>query len=147
MLMKIKTWRRGRLMVVAASVSIAVFIGMNASQGDAKDGDAKDKEESKVEQMMLAAHKGKKDVRDAPLEIVQDEVKKESPDWDLLAKNTKPLAELGAEIKDNKGYTSRPGPYIAAVKALGDATQKKDVAGARTAVAGLMKSCAGCHKW
>ena len=131
----------GSQLVVAISLSAAALIAMQASSGDAKP-----TEESVVEKMMQAAHKGKKNLRDAPLEIVQDEVKKDSPDWALLATNTKPLAELGAAIKDNQSYTSRPGPYIAAVKALSVATEKKDVAGARTAVAGLMRSCAGCHK-
>lgn len=131
----------GQLLVVAAGATAAFLFGMQASSGDAKD-----KEESKVERMMQAAHKGKKDVRDAPLEIVQDEVEKDRPDWDLLAANIKPLAALSLEIKDDVNYRSRPGPYVAAVKALTAATEKKDIAGARTAVAGLMKSCAGCHR-
>ena len=142
---EIKRRFAGQAVVIAVSVAATLLIAVQTSKGDGKD--KKDKEESKVEKMMHAAHKGKEDVRDAPLEIVQDEVAKDSPDWALLAKSTKPLAALGAEIKDNVNYTSRPGPYIAAVKALGEATDKKDVDAARLAVAGLMKSCAGCHKW
>ena len=132
----------GAYLVVAITLSVALLIGVQASSGDAKP-----TEESVVEKMMQAAHKGKKNERDAPLEIVQDEVKKDTPDWDRLVANAKPLAELGAAIKDNRSYTSNPAPYIAAVQALTAAAEKKDVAAARTAVAGLMTSCAGCHKW
>ncbi len=133
-------------MVVVGSLLAAMVVAVFATSGESKGGDSKEKEESKVEKMMKAAHKGEKDLRDAPLEIVQDEVKKDKPDWDLLAKNTKPLAELAGMIKDKRNYTSDPRPYIAAVKALTVATNAKDVGQARAAVKGLMNSCAKCHK-
>jgi len=131
----------GTHIVVVGSLLAALVVAVFATSGDSKE-----KEESKIEKMMKATHKGEKDVRDAPLEIVQDEVKKDNPDWELLAKNTKPLAELAGMIKDKRNYTSDPRPYIAAVKALTAATNAKDVEQARAAVKGLMNSCAKCHK-
>ncbi len=128
-------------LIFTLSIATAILIGFQVSSVDAKD----DKE-SEVEIMMHAAHKGKKGVRDAPLELLQDEVKKDAPNWKILATNVKPLAKIGAAIKDNRTYTSNPAPYIAAVKALTVAAEKEDVAGARAAVDGLMKSCAGCHR-
>ena len=95
-----------------------------------------------VKKLMQAAHKGK----DAPLTLIRAEVKKESPDWKLIASKTAPLVKLSGEIKDNVSYTSRPGPYVAGVKALKAATAKEDTAKARLAVDALMKSCAGCHR-
>jgi len=133
----------GAHIVVIGSLLAAILVTVLVTTSDSKEKD----EESKVEKMMKAAHKGEKDVRDAPLEIVQDEVKKDNPDWDLLAKNTKPLAELGSMIKDKRNYISDPRPYIAAVNALTVATNDKDVQQAREAVKGLMNSCAKCHKW
>ena len=128
--------------VVVGSLLAAIVVAVFATSGNSEE-----KEESKIEKMMKATHKGEKDVRDAPLEIVQDEVKKDSPDWALLAKNTKPLVELAGMIKDKRDYKSDPRPYIAAVKALTAATNDKDVEKARAAVSGLMNSCASCHKW
>jgi hypothetical protein len=98
--------------------------------------------EPDVKKMMQRAHKGKT----SPLAIVQDEVKRDMPNWILLEKNTKPLTELAGAIKDNETYTSRPGPYVAAIKLLSSATEKKDLEQARRAVAALDKSCAGCHR-
>ena len=132
----------GTHVVVVGSLLAAIVIAAFATKGDGKEDKG-----SKVEKMMIEAHKGKEGVRDAPLEIVHDEVKKDNPDWTLLAKNTEPLAKLGSMIKDNRTYTSDPGPYIAAVKALQAATKDKDLKQARAAVGGLMNSCARCHKW
>lgn len=135
--------QRSRLMqfVLLATLSAGIFVGVRASAVDAKD-----KKEGEVKKMMQLAHKGEKGLRDAPLEIVQDETKKDEPDWALLKKNIQPLAELGAAIKDDVSYTSNPGPYIAAVKALSVAVEKHNGKDARAAVQGLMESCAGCHR-
>ena len=131
----------GTQLAILGSLLVAIALLVVSSPGVSKE-----PEESEVEQKMRAAHKGEKDKRDAPLELIQDEVKRDNPDWALLAKNTKPLAELSLLIKDNVNYTSQPGPYIASVKALAVATEAKDLTKARAAVAGLMKSCAGCHR-
>lgn len=130
----------GRLAIVAAGVAAVMLLELQVVSGNPKKDD-----KEKVKKMMQAAHKGEKDVRDAPLEIVQDEVAKDAPNWEVLVANTKPLAELAAAIKDNESYTSRPGPYVDAVKALSAANEKKNVEEARASVGKLMKSCAGCH--
>ena len=127
-----------RVLAIVAMITVTVTLSW-AVRGDA----AKDKEkEDPVQKMMEAAHKGEK----SPLSIVKAQVALDRPDWELLATNTRPLAELAAVIKDNQTYTSRPGPYVAAVKALTTAAAQQDVALARDAVVGLDRSCAGCHR-
>lgn len=131
----------GRFAIMSAGVAAVMLLGLHATSANPKE-----EEKAKVKKMMQAAHKGEKDKRDAPLEIVQDEVAKDAPNWEVLVANTRPLAELAAAIKDNETYTSMPGPYVDAVKALSAANEKKSLEEARASVANLMKSCAGCHR-
>jgi hypothetical protein len=129
---------KSRIVTIVALAAITLSLSW-AVPGDA----AKEKkEEDPVKKMMQAAHKGE----NSPLSIVKAQVALDTPNWELLATNTLPLAELAAAIKDNRTYTSNPGPYVAAVKALAAAAEQQNLAGARQAVVGLNRSCAGCHR-
>ncbi len=133
------------------SFAIAVAVVVTAvciSLSPAKDADAKKKPKKKpatVKSLMLAAHKTTKS-RKAPLLIVQTELKRKTPNWTLLATNTKPLSKLAEAIKDVRfGYKGHPGPYVKHVKALALAAKTHDLPKARIALAGIQKSCAACH--
>lgn len=127
-----------KIAIPLACLLTAMVVFISASRADKEEASV----EPNVKKLMQAAHKGKT----SPLAIVTAQAKLDSPDWLLLEKNSQPLAELAAAIKDNQSYTSQPKPYVDAVKLLMAATKEKDVDKARDAVAGLTKSCAGCHR-
>lgn len=129
--------KRKILFAVACLASLTVFAGITTFA----EKKAKPKELS-VKELMQKAHKGK----DSPLVVVKTQVKLDQPDWALVLKNTKPLSELAGKIKDNRTYTSHPGPYVKAVKQLAAAAKEKNHAKAKLAITGLNKSCAGCHR-
>ncbi len=91
--------------------------------------------------MMKDAHHGAK----SPHARTAAELKKDSPDWDEIAKDVKAFAAMGDAFKRVQlGYTS-PAKYNAATTALGKAAADKDKKAATEAFTGLTKSCTACH--
>jgi hypothetical protein len=101
-----------------------------------------------VEAMMKKVHAGK----DAPLARTRAELKKDAPNWEVLAKDAKAFTEMGGLMRRAypMTYTARS-PYWYAVEyaergeALVKAAKGNDRPAATAAFAGLSKSCSACH--
>jgi cytochrome c556 len=92
-----------------------------------------------LQDMMTKLHKGEK----SPLARTAAEVKKDSPDWEQLAKDAKGFAGMGAAL-DEIGHYGRS-DYIAGATALVKAVGQKDKEASGKAFASLSKSCSACH--
>lgn len=130
-------------------VPLASCIGLGLALADDGAGKPESKKPPTVKALMHAAHEGVgegPDKRPSPLAVVKAELEKAAPDWKLVAKNTVPLRRLADAIKDKEfGYRAPGSSYAKPVGALVAATRERDLERARTAFAGLSKSCAGCH--
>jgi cytochrome c556 len=95
-----------------------------------------------VGKLMKAAHGGDK----SPHARVTAELKKDAPEWAQLAKDAKAFTEMGAALKDARGYSyASPAKYVESAAALSKAAGDKDRPAAVAAFAALNKSCAACH--
>jgi cytochrome c556 len=126
-------------------LAITLF-GMAVLITNALSADEPKKEESKlakkdIGKMMADIHRGEK----SSYSRVNAELKKDSPDWDVIAKETKSFAEMSAAFKKAPlGYTS-PAKYISSAESLAKAASEKDKKAADTAFVGLTNSCNSCH--
>ena len=131
-----------RLSLLAA---VAVVFAVGALFADEPKKDDKTPKRSteevlkQLQEMMTKHHKGEK----APLARTAAEVKKESPDWEQLAKDAKGFVEMGKAL-DESGHYGRA-RYIEGALALAKAVEKKDKDASVKAFATLSKSCSACH--
>jgi hypothetical protein len=93
-----------------------------------------------VAKMMKETHRGEK----APYTRTAAELKKDTPDWDQIAKDAKAFTEMGAALKSAGLYTSKE-QYVNSSAALVKATGDKDKKAANEAFTGLTMSCGSCH--
>jgi cytochrome c556 len=93
-----------------------------------------------IKELMGKTHKGEK----SPFARTGAELKKETPDWEQVAKDAKAFAEMGEVLKSGGLYTD-PSKYIAGAAELTKAAKDKDSKAATAAFAGLSKSCSACH--
>ncbi|MCI0700552.1 MAG: cytochrome c [Planctomycetia bacterium] len=98
-----------------------------------------------IAKLMKQTHRGEK----SPHVRIEAELKKETPDWDQVAKEAKAFDEMGKAFK-NLGiyypYTS-PKNYITHAAALSKAAGDKDKKSATEAFTALNKSCVSCHSY
>jgi hypothetical protein len=126
-------------------MAIALF-GAAALVANGLSADEPKKEEPKftkkdIGKMMKEIHRGEK----AAYTRVSAELKKDTPDWDVITKETKSFAEMSAAFKKAPlGWTS-PAKYISSAEALAKAASEKDKKAADTAFVGLTNSCSSCH--
>jgi cytochrome c556 len=102
-----------------------------------------------VKAIMNKAHKKDTGI----LSAVGAELKKESPDFDAIKKQTDELTSLGAALGkgmpkkgDAASWAKLTTQYNANVQALAEAVAKKDVEAARKAQQTIAVSCGTCHK-
>ena len=127
------------LAAVAAAALFAVG-GLTAAEPKKDDKAPKRATKEQLKDMMTKLHKGEK----SPLTRTAAEVKKDSPDWEQLAKDAKGFTEMGDVLKVSVGYTD-PTRYIAGATALTKAVGEKDKKASAEAFTGLSKSCSACH--
>ena len=133
-----------RLVCVASVLALlaAVALAMSPSIAQAKkDLSAKD--------IMVKAHKGNSSL----LTMVRMELREDDPEWGEIQKNTKELVVLGGALGkttppkgDKQSWSRLTQQYLAGVKALDAAAQRKDKSAAQEAQKRLMSSCSACHK-
>jgi len=128
--------RRGLVLAVVASCALTAGWLL----ADEPRADTKPPTEKEVKELMQKTHKGK----DAPLARMDAELKKDAPNWDQVAKDTKAFADMADVLKRRSSYPS-PAAYISSTAALEKATKEKDRAAAGKAFVGLTQSCGGCH--
>lgn len=103
------------------------------------------KKEPTVKDLMLAAHKAPKG-KMSPLAHLQSQLKSETPDWQVVNKNTTPLAKLAKAIDGKEfGYRGPTKPYVDAVTLLKQSAAEQDVLKGRKAINAITTSCASCH--
>jgi len=131
------------MIVPAAALLLVTFFALISE----RDVQAAKKKKPTVKELMLAAHKAPKGKK-APLQIVQDQLKSERPDWILIATNAKPLAVLANAIKGTSvlNYKGPTKPYVDGVALLQAAVKKHDLTKGRAAMNDLIRSCVNCHK-
>jgi hypothetical protein len=140
------------LALVLFCAAALVATGLTAEEPRKVGTKARAKKLSKVEiaQMMKDAHYGPK----TPDARIVAELKKDSPDWEQIAKDAKAFTAMGQALEVNGpfGHPSlrdkglfAPKDYIASASALSKAASEKDKKAATAAFTGLTKSCAACH--
>lgn len=128
-----------RLCLLAA-VAVMVAVGALAADEPKKDDKApKSPTKEQVHEMMKKLHKGDK----APLARTKEELKKDAPDWEQLAKDAKGFVEMG-EALDEIGHYGRA-RYTEGAQALAKAVGNKDKDASAKAFTTLSKSCSACH--
>jgi hypothetical protein len=98
-----------------------------------------------ITKLMKETHRGEK----SPHVRVEAELKKDSPDWDQVAKDAKAFDEMGKAFKSLGIYYpyASPAGYVKNASALGKAAGEKDKKAATEAFTGLTKSCVACHSY
>jgi hypothetical protein len=90
-----------------------------------------------IAKMMKETHRGEK----SAYSRTQTELKKDSPNWEQIAKDMKAFNEMSAMLKAASGAWVSPEKYISSTEALGKATTGKDKKAATEAFTGLTTSC------
>lgn len=129
-----------RFCVLVVLFAAAAFTVSSLTADEPKKEDAKKLSSEEIAKMMKNVHRGEK----SAYSRTQAELKKDTPDWDQIAKGVKDFSDMGAALKGNVAYTS-PAKYIASTEALAKAAKDKDKKAATEAFAGLTNSCGACH--
>lgn len=96
-----------------------------------------------IARMMKEAHTGAK----SPHGRTLDELAKEQPNWEQVAKDAKAFVAMADAFKrTDLGYNS-PVKYADGAAALAKAAGDKDKTAAAEAFGGLTKSCSACHAY
>lgn len=131
--------RRYVLAIALFGAVALVASGLSADEPKKKDESKSSKKD--IGKLMKDIHRGEKSVYFR----VNVELKKDAPDWDVVAKGTKSFAEMSAAFKKAElGYTS-PEKYISSAEALTKAAGEKDKKAVGVAFVGLTNSCSSCH--
>jgi cytochrome c556 len=124
------------LLVVAAVVS--------RPAGAADDGKA-----DSIEKIMEKLHKGK----NSPLAVLKTALKKQSPEWTKVQKESKTFATVSADLPkfdppkgDSASFKKLAKAYASNAKALDSAAKKEDLGETKAALKKLNGSCMGCHE-
>ena len=133
-----RNWKTGIAFAVAAILAIG---GLNAEEPKKEEKAPKRATKEELKEMMTKLHKGEK----SPLARTGAEVKKESPDWEQLAKDVKGFVEMGEVLKVSASPYTPPKGYIDGAAALTKAVGKKDKQASAQAFTALTQSCSVCH--
>jgi hypothetical protein len=126
-------------MFLALFGAAALAVSSLAADGPRKE-NPKALTEKEIGKMMKDTHRGEK----SAYSRTQVELKKDTPDWDQIAKDVKAFSEMGTALRGHVAYTS-PAKYIASTEALGKAAKDKNKKAATEAFVGLTNSCGSCH--
>ena len=101
-----------------------------------------------IEKIMDKLHKGKK----SPMAVLKTSLKKASPDWATVQKETKTYTTYAADLPKNdppKGdganFKKLAKAYAGYAKALDEAAKQEDLAAAKNAFGKIGGSCKSCH--
>ena len=130
-----------RLIVLMALFGAAALAVGSLTADEPKKDDPKKLTTKDIAKMMKETHRGEK----STYSRTQTELKKDSPDWEQIAKDVKTFTEMGAALKASRMDYTSPAKYISGAEALGKATKGKDKKAATEAFTGLTASCGGCH--
>lgn len=123
-----------------AAASLVAAAGVPALGAGAEDKNEKTTKEQ-IKELMVKTHRGEK----SPFARAKEELKKDSPEWDQLAKDAKAIGEMAELLKKGSGGYTDPKGYISASEAFGKAAGEKDVKATAEAFTKLSKSCGACH--
>ena len=135
-----------RRYVVALALFGAAVLASNALTADEpKKDDKKDEKTARKEfsKLMKDTHRGDK----SPHARIVAELKKDTPDWEQLAKDAKAFTYMGAAFKGVRLDYVSPAGYIKSAAELTKATGEKDKKAASEAFLGLTKTCGACHSY
>jgi cytochrome c556 len=131
-----------RSLICTASVMCLLVAAGVMSQG------ASDETPATIEKIMDTLHKGKK----STLAALKTALKRQSPDWAAVQKETKTYSKFAADLPKNDPPKGDPASFkklaeafAANAKTLNDAAQKEDLAAANAAIRKLVGSCNSCH--
>lgn len=127
-------------MLLALFGAAALAVGSLTADEPKKD-DPKKLTSKEIAKMMKETHRGEK----SAYSRTQTELKKDTPDWNQIAKDVKVFTEMGAVLKASRMDYTSPAKYISSAEALNKATTDKDKKAANEAFVGLTNSCSACH--
>ena len=130
-----------RLFVLVALFGAAALTVSSLTADEPKKADPKGPTAKEIATMMKAVHRGEK----SAYSRTQAELKKDTPDWDQIAKDVETFTEMGAALKGPRTDYTSPAKYLASTEALATATKDKDKKAATDAFTGLTASCGSCH--
>jgi hypothetical protein len=123
--------------MLVALFALAVLVVSSLTAEEPKKPTRKD-----VAEMMKKTHRGEK----SAYARTQAELKKDSPNWEEIAKDVKAFREMSAVMKATLQLTYTPrANYTTSVESLNKAVTAKDRKAALAAFIGLTNSCAACH--
>jgi hypothetical protein len=131
-----------RRVLIAAALFGAAALATGALTADEPKKDAKATKKD-IGKLMKETHKGEKSAHVR----VEAELKKDSPDWEQVAKGTKSFAEMGDALTAAALPYVSPEKYVTSTKALTKAAGEKDKKAAAEAFTALTKSCSACHTY
>ena len=133
--------------VVAAAFACAALLtaGSLTAEEPKKDDKPREKDtvtRTQLKEMMKKVHRGEK----APLTRTPEELKKDTPDWEQLAKDMKEFTTMADMVSKAGLYTyNGTSMYIDSTAALSKAIGEKDKKAASEAFNSLNKTCSHCH--
>ncbi len=132
-----------RQIVFALTLFGAAMLATSGLTADEPKKDEAKLTKKEIAKMMKDAHDGAK----SPHARTLAELKKDSPNWEEIAKDAKAFTAMSEAFKKvNLNYKS-PDKYIESATALSKAAGNKDKKAANEAFTGLTKSCASCHSY
>ena len=128
----------------ASMLSLLVVIGLaGRNVGAADDAPAT------IDKIMETLHKGRK----SPIATLKAALKRQSPDWAAIQKETKTYAKFAADLPKNdppKGdaasYKKLAQAFASNAKALDEAAKKENLAATNAALKKINGSCQSCHE-
>jgi hypothetical protein len=135
-----------RYVVALALFSAAVLASSTLTAEEPKKEEKKKDEKTarkEFSKLMKDTHRGDK----SPHARIVAELKKDTPDWAEIAKDTKTFTDMGAAFKGVRLDYVSPAGYIKSAAELAKATGEKDKKAATEAFLGLTKTCIACHSY
>ena len=132
---------RKSLPLLAAIAALLTLGALVADEPKKDDKAPKPATKEQLKEMMTKLHKGDK----SALSRTKNELTKDKPDWDQLAKDAKAFAEMADVLKVTPSPYTSPKGYIDGAAALAKAFGEKDKEASGKAFTAFSKSCSGCH--
>ena len=130
-----------RRYVLALALFGAAALVASSLAADEPKKDAKALTKKDIGKLMKETHHGDKSAHARTVA----ELKKDTPDWEQLAKDAKAFVTMSEAFKGVRFDYTSPTKYIESSTALTKATAAKDKKAANDAFTGLTKSCSSCH--
>jgi hypothetical protein len=127
--------------LLPALVAVLAVGGLWADEPKKDDKTPKPATKEQVHEMMKKLHKGEK----SALTRTKEELKKDKPDWEQLAKDAKGFVEMGEMLNTRPPNYTNPKGYIDGAAALAKAFGAKDKDASGKALAAFSQSCSACH--